>query len=661
MTLVGAALRYAERGWKVFPQQSVSNGRCSCRKDECRSPGKHPRTPHGRSDATLDPHQIEAWWKAWPEANIGIATGTESGIVVVDVDARSGGLESLSAFPEDAAPRVRTPGGGLHLYYRRLGPTRSGPLADRPGIEVKGDGGGVNAPPSTHVGGVYVWEREGDLPDLPPHFTLPERRKPRGTSASYAWGVPEGQRDLALFRYACRLRTKGLSRDEILAAVLGAAARCSPPFPDGEAKRKVEQAMKFPSAELSTYVGLSDDEPEFVLDEVGGHVYRWPQRGVEMRLCGVHEERDGVWCEITVFFEVEGRPKVLMGPTRLNLLSFSAARLNMDRYLKQRVPSLPWAWMLEGAMRLCLESYRASADEEDLLASPGAPPRWLVYPYVLKTPQPTVVFSPGGVGKSFFALLVMLTAVCDTDFWLGLPPARKCAAAYLDWEADRETQADRTHRLLMPAREAGVLADGGIAYRRMTGPLHPQIAAIKQFVVAKGVDFIVVDSIGAAAGQGPEGAEAALRFFDALSRLKVPSLCVAHQPWKGEHVWGSVYYTNTPRSIWELKGEWHGRDSLELKLLHRKTNVSGTLSDLSYLLEFNGSPIKVTPQTTPLPPKGYRRAATIDEALAKGPLTLAEICGLTGLPEARARELLFLGLGESWETDEQGRWRTIPL
>src|SRR5262245_49991368 len=68
---LSAALSYAARGWPVFP---------------CRPRAKEPLTQHGCKDATTDPHQITQWWTRWPEANIGIATGMASRIIVIDVD-----------------------------------------------------------------------------------------------------------------------------------------------------------------------------------------------------------------------------------------------------------------------------------------------------------------------------------------------------------------------------------------------------------------------------------------------------------------------------------------------------------------------------------------------------------------------------------------------
>jgi hypothetical protein len=83
--MLDAALAYAQRGWAVLPLHTVRNGQCSCGNTTCSSPGKHPHTTHGVKDATTDKATIEQWWSQWPEANIGIATGAISRLVVLDV------------------------------------------------------------------------------------------------------------------------------------------------------------------------------------------------------------------------------------------------------------------------------------------------------------------------------------------------------------------------------------------------------------------------------------------------------------------------------------------------------------------------------------------------------------------------------------------------
>src|SRR5215510_14633223 len=86
-TKLEAAISYAQwSGWHVFPIHWPIDGKCSCGRTNCESPAKHPLTPDGFRDATMDPKIISGYWTKWPAANIGIATGAASGIVVVDID-----------------------------------------------------------------------------------------------------------------------------------------------------------------------------------------------------------------------------------------------------------------------------------------------------------------------------------------------------------------------------------------------------------------------------------------------------------------------------------------------------------------------------------------------------------------------------------------------
>lgn len=168
--LLAAALGYARRGWSVLPLHSFRpDGACTCSKGaECVSSGKHPRTKNGSHDATTDEETIRDWWRQYPAANVGIATGERSGIFVLDADAKNGGPESLAALEcqHGALPwsaRVRTGSGGLHVYLEYPGrhlANRAGKMA--PGLDVRCCGGFVVAPPSRHAsGGAYSWLEGG--------------------------------------------------------------------------------------------------------------------------------------------------------------------------------------------------------------------------------------------------------------------------------------------------------------------------------------------------------------------------------------------------------------------------------------------------------------------------------------------------------------------
>jgi putative DNA primase/helicase len=156
------AADYAVDGLAVFPVVWLNeDGSCGCGKIQCSSPGKHPLTKNGLHDASTDEDQVSTWWKRWPLANIGIATGEPSGRIVLDIDADKGGLVTWDELQADAgqveASTVVTGGGGLHLWFEYTGQigNRAGM---RQGIDFRGDGGYVVAPPSRHMSGRrYDW------------------------------------------------------------------------------------------------------------------------------------------------------------------------------------------------------------------------------------------------------------------------------------------------------------------------------------------------------------------------------------------------------------------------------------------------------------------------------------------------------------------------
>lgn len=168
LPLLRAALAYAAMGWAVLPNHSIAeNGRCTCGRSDCGSPGKHPRTRHGIQDATTDPDPIHPWWTRWPDANIGIATGTVSGFDVLDVDVDKGGEESLeSCDPLPDTVLQLTGGGGYHYLFRHR-PGLKNAVDLLPGIDVRTDGGQIIVSPSIHSSGRrYEWEvssRPGDV------------------------------------------------------------------------------------------------------------------------------------------------------------------------------------------------------------------------------------------------------------------------------------------------------------------------------------------------------------------------------------------------------------------------------------------------------------------------------------------------------------------
>ena len=172
-----AALDYARRGLPVVPLHYVVRNRrttevaCSCGEPACARVGAHPLPSHGAADATTDPIRLTWWWRRFPDANVGLATGTSFDALIVHGSTGDNARWSVIADAlRSAGPLVRTGGDTRPFLLAPLGqaPQRPGGLAK---AEWRGRGGWVVAPPTHHPGGaVAAWVRDLDtrLPELSP-------------------------------------------------------------------------------------------------------------------------------------------------------------------------------------------------------------------------------------------------------------------------------------------------------------------------------------------------------------------------------------------------------------------------------------------------------------------------------------------------------------
>jgi Bifunctional DNA primase/polymerase, N-terminal len=237
--LLAAALRYAP-AWPVFP---------------CKPDSKEPATAHGFKDASADPAQIRAWWRHWPDANIGIATGAP-GPDVLDVDRHEDG-DGFAAFNRlkragmlaGARALVRTRSGGLHAYFTGTGQ----PCGRLPAhhLDFKSSGGYVIAPPSVVGGKPYElldhrpaagrldWAAVRSLLD-PPRPAPARRRGDGGTARLAAWVAarPARTRNDGLFWAACRAAESGCDPGELLGAAMAAG------LGEAEARRTIASAAR---------------------------------------------------------------------------------------------------------------------------------------------------------------------------------------------------------------------------------------------------------------------------------------------------------------------------------------------------------------------------------------------------------------------------------
>jgi hypothetical protein len=272
-----AAEAYAALGYRVVAVHAVrADGGCTCPQgSRCADPGKHPCLADWPRAASTSPAEVRRWWQRWPAANVGLATGAR--FDVLDLDGPEG-IEALRALVSQRDPRehpgpvVRTGGGGWHLLYAPTG--LGNRVGLRPGVDWRGRGGVIVAPPSVHASGrAYRWVRPlgPELPAVPEglrRLLAPPRVErtsaapppPAATARASAYARAALDREAAAVRAAApgtcnhtlnraafnlgQLVAAGLLDAEQVRAVLLEAAMAAPATGHADRERKARQTIK---------------------------------------------------------------------------------------------------------------------------------------------------------------------------------------------------------------------------------------------------------------------------------------------------------------------------------------------------------------------------------------------------------------------------------
>lgn len=271
-----------------------------------------------------------------------------------------------------------------------------------------------------------------------------------------------------------------------------------------------------------------------------------------------------VHAEVTTWRQIPGVSTEAFS-ARLNILSLSGResyRRNLtDAFGKQ----LQWTNILNVACALLKTAWQARPQS---IAIEDAPEKkydaFLIDPYIVAK-GPTVWFGDGGAGKTTIAL------------WLCQQIGK---VLYLDYEWDASEIRDRMRQM-----------GGGNGLRYMSGggvPLADQLPGVRREIMEHGIQYLVVDSAGLACGGEPEKAEMAIRYFNALKALKIPSLTIAHITKSGDdqRPFGSTFWHFVPRLTWNVKGNDETDGQLRVGFFCRKSNVTRRPKPFGVLVEF---------------------------------------------------------------------------
>jgi len=270
------AIYYIEGGRKIIP---------------CKKNARVPNTLHGYKDASSSLEQIEAWWELNPNDNIGLVTGKDTNLVVIDVDVKDNarGMESLEQLEKECGQfdtlMVHSPSGGRHYYFEY-------PQGDydircrvgvRDGIDIRANGGHIVAPGSIIDGNPYQFEDQdkeiAELPDELLKILTTQSVKPKSISRNQVYhasqqssliGIKKGYRDVAIYKHSCILRKNDVPYDVAESQILTIAHNCIPPFPDNEAIKCLKSAYRSfkPKPKNPTDVGNA----ERLIADYGGDI-----------------------------------------------------------------------------------------------------------------------------------------------------------------------------------------------------------------------------------------------------------------------------------------------------------------------------------------------------------------------------------------------------
>jgi len=267
------ALAYRRLGWSVIPINQAT-----------KKPPKDFKWKQYQEEAA-DEATIRSWYARWPMAGVGIVTGRVSNLWVVDVDSADG-FDHLTALDLPATPTVKT-SKGEHRYFAHPGALRN-TAKKVGGLDTRGEGGFVVAPPTIHPTGVaYAWGSApwDSAPPSPPAALVALFAEARrvvaggedsgGEDNSYvellANGTPSGQRHHDMARLVGHYLAHGIAPAEVKILLRPWVDRCQPPFPyhqldtmvddlaAAEARKRVETvAPCSPSADNAPIAGLAE-------------------------------------------------------------------------------------------------------------------------------------------------------------------------------------------------------------------------------------------------------------------------------------------------------------------------------------------------------------------------------------------------------------------
>ena len=264
--------------------------------------------------------------------------------------------------------------------------------------------------------------------------------------------------------------------------------------------------------------------------------------------------------------------------------------------------------------------------------------QYMVPPLVLAD-GPTVHFGRGGSGKTYVALAMAVSMALGRDF-LG-QRCQQGEVLLVDYEATPKTTKARLQRIVAGLGEPW--RDDLIHYwEPHARPLPDILPALERKIREENIRCLLVDSAGLACGGNPKDEDVALRYFNSLARLGIPSQTIAHvtKQGKDEYPYGSVFWSNSARLTWNVKLDRQEGPTMWVSLSNRKSNETQPMEPLGVRLDFSENAVAISREGEIPAPKTASDSDRLLTALQAGPRSVKQLSATLNLSGNAVRTIL---------------------
>ena len=592
-TMLSAALAFSRQGvacLALVPNQKI--------------PLNHPLQPNGSKSATTDKETLTKIFTDHADANLGIACGDS--FVCVDIDGREGEEAMvLAGLKIPNCRKHRTPRGFHILLEPDTDLSQTAGLFTKVDVRNGASNGYIVAPPSIVDGKRY--EVFSDLPlgrwdELVEYARANKQSSRPRTGVTEGWsevaqpswvseylseGAPDGQRNDVAARLAGYLNSKRIPVDVARQLLETFRLACDPPMDERELDQTIQSIYRYIPAE-DVFVSTELSAPVVDQSVANRRTVRWADEDLIAELSRISDNRSGLDCRILF----RTHTTAIYGPVRLNLLS-SSSRESLIRQLKTRNKEVNWSMALDQITNLVSTSLDDAGSGIDMryYKPSGDKAGWAIRPF-LQDKSASLVFGTGGEGKSTLVVAMLLSKASGRAFLPNIDPGAPSGVLFCDWEDNEENFWITCNALLEGMNMTFDDLLMPVVYRHFAGSLGDYTDVISDEIARHRIEVLAIDSLVASSGSehSPNDAEAARVWHQVVSSFGIASIGITHiaksSANKDGTPFGSVYYFNLARAIWQVSRENESEHSSVLAVAHRKSNNTGIMKTVGLRAEF---------------------------------------------------------------------------